>query len=75
VVTGRAYAVSLPTGCATGVVFDGHRWDAVADLPGTTGGTVDAWMRLVGPGRTESTGPSGTVRWVPATAAGPACRP
>ena len=75
VVTGRAYAVSLPAGCATGVVFDGRRWEAVSAVPGPAGSTVDAWMRLVAADRAESTGPAGTDRWVPAAATVPACRP
>jgi len=75
VVTGRAYAVTLPAGCATGVGFDGRRWTAVTDVPGAAGSTVDAWMRQVAAGRAESTGPGGTVEWLPDGATVPACRP
>lgn len=74
-VTGRAYAVSLPTGCVRDVVFAGHRWDATTGVPGPAGSTVHAWMRLVAPGRAESTGPAGTVEWLPAAAVLPACHP
>jgi hypothetical protein len=74
-VTGRAYAVSLATGCQRRVVFDGRRWDGTTAVPGPLGSTIHAWMRLVTPTRVESTGPDGTVEWLPASGPVPACRP